>query len=399
MSANHRIPLYRKHKQSGQAIVTLRDGFGVRRDVLLGKFGTKASKEAYGRVIAEWEARGRKLTGPQADISVNELILQYWEWARTYYQHPTEISNITMSCRPWKYLYGEAVVRDFGPLSLKSVRELMVTGYDHPKFGPQPGLARKNINDRIGRIKRIVKWGVENELVPASAYHAVQAIPGLRRGKTEAREAPKVKPVPQAFVDAVMPHVSAPVKAMIQLQEATAMRPGEVVIMRGIDLDMSGRVWVYRPEKHKNEHRDIEREIYLGPKAQAIIRPFLKPDVEAFLFSPREAREERFLLLRSLRKAKVQPSQLNRKMKNPKKLPGARYTVGSFRRAIKYACATAEVPEWSPNRLRHNAATNLRKEYGIELARIILGHTTAFTTEIYAEADRQQAMEVMAKIG
>ncbi len=57
------------------------------------------------------------------------------------------------------------------------------------------------------------------------------------------------------------------------------------------------------------------------------------------------------------------------------------------------------IPTWSPNRLRHNAATSLRKEYGIELARIILGHASGFTTEIYAEADRRQAIDVVAKIG
>ena len=95
------------------------------------------------------------------------------------------------------------------------------------------------------------------------------------------------------------------------------MRPGEVTIMRGIDLDMSGRVWVYRPERHKNQNRDIEREIFLGPKAQAIIKSFLKPDLTAYLFSPTEAREERFRLLRSNRQTKVQPSQANRKKKNP----------------------------------------------------------------------------------
>jgi hypothetical protein len=54
---------------------------------------------------------------------------------------------------------------------------------------------------------------------------------------------------------------------------------------------------------------------------------------------------------------------------------------------------------WHPNQLRHNAATNLRKEHGVELARIILGHTTAFTTEIYAEADQAKAIAVMGKIG
>lgn len=58
-----------------------------------------------------------------------------------------------------------------------------------------------------------------------------------------------------------------------------------------------------------------------------------------------------------------------------------------------------KIPGWHPNQLRHNAATVLRKEHGIELARIVLGHSTAFTTEIYAEADRDQALAVVAKIG
>jgi hypothetical protein len=39
------------------------------------------------------------------------------------------------------------------------------------------------------------------------------------------------------------------------------------------------------------------------------------------------------------------------------------------------------------------------RRHGIELARIILGHSTAFTTEIYAEQDRTAAVEVIAKIG
>ena len=142
--------------------------------------------------------------------------------------------------------------------------------------------------------------------------------------------------------------------------------------------------------------------------------------------------------MREKRKTKVQPSQINRKKKKPKKLPGEHYDVAAYRRAIAYACVRAfPLPKhlapqvrpdgkretvkawqarltteekaairawkrehsWHPHQLRHNAATGLRKQFGVERARIILGHTTAFTTEIYAEADRQQAMEVIGKIG
>jgi hypothetical protein len=55
------IPFYRLPKQSGQAIVTLSDGIGGRRDVLLGRYGTAESRVEYARVIAEWEVSGRRL--------------------------------------------------------------------------------------------------------------------------------------------------------------------------------------------------------------------------------------------------------------------------------------------------------------------------------------------------
>ena len=68
-------------------------------------------------------------------------------------------------------------------------------------------------------------------------------------------------------------------------------------------------------------------------------------------------------------------------------------------RAIKRACEKAAVPAWHPHRLRHNAATALREQHGIEAARIILGHRSAAVTEIYAEVNRGKAIEVMAKFG
>jgi hypothetical protein len=42
MSRQPHVPSYRRHKATGQAIVTLPDGLGNRRDVLLGRHGTSA---------------------------------------------------------------------------------------------------------------------------------------------------------------------------------------------------------------------------------------------------------------------------------------------------------------------------------------------------------------------
>lgn len=41
----------------------------------------------------------------------------------------------------------------------------------------------------------------------------------------------------------------------------------------------------------------------------------------------------------------------------------------------------------------------LYKERGIEAARVILGHTSAAVTEIYAEMDRKRAAEIMSMVG
>ncbi len=45
------------------------------------------------------------------------------------------------------------------------------------------------------------------------------------------------------------------------------------------------------------------------------------------------------------------------------------------------------------------AATELRKEFGLEAARVILGHRSAAITEVYAEMDRQKAIDAMMKVG
>ena len=59
----------------------------------------------------------------------------------------------------------------------------------------------------------------------------------------------------------------------------------------------------------------------------------------------------------------------------------------------------AGVEAWTPQQLRHTRATQIRKKYGIEAAQIILGHSKADTTEIYAERDLARARRIMGEIG
>jgi hypothetical protein len=41
----------------------------------------------------------------------------------------------------------------------------------------------------------------------------------------------------------------------------------------------------------------------------------------------------------------------------------------------------------------------LQKQYGIEVARVILGHRSAAVTEVYAEMDAAKAKDVMGQVG
>ena len=192
------------------------------------------------------------------------------------------------------------------------------------------GHTRKSINRQVGRIQRAFAWGVENELIPETVYNALLAVAGLTKGRTKAIEGEPVKPVPTALVDAVKPHVSRQVWGMIQLQLLTGARPGEIVSMRVGSLNTAGRIWEYRPETHKTEHHDRDRFILIGPKAQALLWKFLKPDLAAFVFSPIEADAERQAARRVGRQSPMTPSQAGRQPKaDARRRPKNHYTVAS----------------------------------------------------------------------
>ena len=69
---SRRHPSYRRHKPSGQAVVTLSG-----RDFYLGRYNSKRSHDEYDRLIAEWLAGGRSLANSDSDagVSTGELVL------------------------------------------------------------------------------------------------------------------------------------------------------------------------------------------------------------------------------------------------------------------------------------------------------------------------------------
>jgi integrase len=319
-----------------------------------------------------------------------------------------------------KSLHGRTLVRHFSPKALKAIRQVMV----------ERGWSRKYINRQIVRVRTIFKWGVSEGLVPVDVHTALSTLQGLRAGRCAASERPPVRAVTEAEMEAVLPHVSPVVTDMIRLQWYTGMRPGEVCIMRLVDIDASDRVWLYRPSRHKTQFRGRDRVIPLGPKAREIIEKkyFGKRSLDAFLFSPAESDDHRRAAQHARRNTPL--SYGNRPGSNrradPAKKPGDHYTTTSYGRAIAYGCEAAwPHPElsklkraaltdeqkeelrhwntehrWSPNQLRHAAATRIRRVAGLEMARAVLGHSTMAVTEaFYAEVDIAKVSKIMAKIG
>ena len=324
-----RIPSYRLHKASGQAVVWLG------RDVYLGKHGSQESREKYHRFISEWLASGRRLPiEKRPDLTVVELCAAYWRHAKQHYRKADgtatdTIHGVRQAIKGLKRLYGSVPVQDFGPRCLQTVQQRWVSA----------GLCRKTVNQYIAYAKRIFKWGVAQELVPETVYRALATLPGLRAGQSEAADPEPKRPVQQDHIDAVRPYVSRQVWALIQLQLATGARGGELVGLRPIDLDTSGPVWTATLTDHKTSHHGREKLIYFGPRAQAIVRQFMTDrPVDAYLFSPREAVRERAASASTHRRPGQPPSARKTAI-----TVGARYTSDSYRRAIARACELVAV--------------------------------------------------------
>ena len=171
-----------------------------------------------------------------------------------------------------------------------------------------------------------------------------------------------------------------------------------------------GKTWEYRPAYHKTAYRGHERIIHIGPQAQEVLKPWLRMNLQEFLFQPAEAVEAHIQDRQANRKTPLSCGNkpgTNRKQE-PKRKPGEYYKPLVYARAVARAIAKcnkarkkrgeAEI-HWHPHQLRHNAATRLRKQFDIETARVVLGHKSAAITTIYAEADLERAANAMAKMG
>jgi integrase len=405
------VPKLRKHPKGSVVVL---DG----KYFYCGPFGSVEATQKYDRLIAQWLANGRQLPPPEPDqsgLTIDDLLLAYWKFVKSYYVkdgRPTsEQDTIRQALRFVRTLYGPTLAAAFTPLALKAVRQAMI---DHPithKFKVKDketgevrresrvlrhGLSRRVINKQIGRIKRLFGWAVENELLPVEVHRALACIRGLRKDKTAAREKAPVRPVSEAHIQAVLPLVPPVIRTMILVQRLCGGRPQDLVEMKPRDIDRSGAVWMYWPCRHKSEHHERERIVFLGPRAQALLAPYLKTtQPDEYVFSPIRAEAARLAAIRQ--KQGLAPDR-------PAKDRGKwalrdHYDAASYRRAIRRACKKAGLPIWFPLQLRHSAGTAIRQKYGLEASQAVLGHSELTVTQVYSDVDLNTARKVMAEVG
>jgi len=328
------------------------------RRFYLGKAGTDGIEEAYNRLLARWKAGGRRPLVDASDVTVTEVSARFLAHAEVYYSR-RELKNWPPVLRAVKRLFGGTPAGQFDALALRAVRDEFI----------RAGGCRPYVNAQTTKVKRLFRWAVGEGLIDGGKLAGLLAVPNLQRGRTEVPEPEPLQPVPRSHIAATRRALSETVRTMIDVQLLTACRPGELTALRAVDIDVSGPVWVYAPPAHKNAWRGTRRRLFIGPKAQRLLRPRMagRP-VHGYLFPPGDDSE-------------------------------TMYSRCGYATAVKRACDRAGVPRWSPGQLRHNAATRLRRLHDAETTRILLGHSGLDATEIYAEQDDRRAVATARRIG
>lgn len=380
----------------------------------------KRAMALYAAWLARWQ-QDPAMQDPrraEAHITVADLAEAYLRHAERTYRKAGRITSYVYKVRAAL----QSLIDHYGDYKADTMTMAVLAQW-RDALAESGELGRRYINDMLQVVRAAYRWAAERGSVSDQTYQAVASVERLRKGRSKATERKRVKPVDWSVVEQTLPHLSPVVQAMVKVLWHTGMRPEEVCEMRTGDLDQSGDVWLYRPPSHKLDHLEGEaggeKIIAIGPQAQVELQPYVRPDLQAPLFQPVEGSRKR------------------------QKNYGRAYTSSSLRQAIHRGCDRAWPPpehlqrrkieasgrkrqkiesekawrdrlgakawtelrawqivhRWSPNQLRHAKATLLRKRYGIEAARVALGHQHISTSEFYAEASLGTAVKIAKEAG
>ncbi len=401
-----RVPKLRLHKPTGQGVVTLSG-----KDFYLGRYDSAEARQLYAKLLPEWESTNRSITfgEPVECLTMAQIALSYLDYAKSYHGTDSrEYNHCRRAVKPISELYSNHSASQFGPAEFKACRQWWMSDANR---------TRQYVNKMAKYLLAVIKWAVSEGLLPPSTHHACQCVTPLRAGRTSAPESPKITTVADTRVDAVIAKLSPIVAEMVRFQRATGARPGEVCNLKPSNVDRSGKVWVIELLEHKTAHKGKQRRIYAGPNAQKVLAKYLMRDADAYCFSPAETVEWQ---RRQRAIARVTPvrhgnrSGSSRKAR-PKTQARDHYDTQTYAQAVRYACEQVyptpkdlegrerllwRKANWfAPNQLRHNRATEIRAQQGLEAASAVLGHSGLQITEVYAEKNEQLARQVAQLTG
>lgn len=341
-----RIPSYRLHKARNLAVVTI-----AGRDYYLGPYGSVESRQKYGELIAK-HAAGVSVETPEkpmAFVSVAEVVLAFMTHAQTYYVKNGKVTDeygcLKSASTPLVDLYGETDAAKFTAPMLKAVVQRMI----------DLGWSRRYINKSIGRIRLIFRRAVSDDLIGPEVIAKLETVEPLLQGRTAAVEHPRRSKVPQERIEAVRKIVNEHTRDLMDIALLTGARPGELCGLTRRMIDCTSDVWLATLDDHKMSHKGRGRVIAFGPRSQAILQKYLDGAQGVPLFP------------------------IKRK---------------TFSGNIKAACLRLGLPVFTGHWLRHNAASEIRAEVGLDGAQAVLGHSDSRTTEIYAHLDNSRIIEI-----
>ncbi len=280
-----RQPQLCHHKPSGKAYVRMEGRHGP--TIYLGEYGSPQSQFEYDRLIAKWKAKYDPDGFRRFGTTIGELYAEFIQFAETYYRqedgtHTTSTSSYRQSCEVLLAQFKYLPAAEFDLVKLEAVRDVMI----------RKGDVRSQINKRVHLIRRMFEWGVRRKIGTPAVLAELDLIEPLKPGRSKAVESEPVLPVPQIDIDAVLPRLTLPLRAMILLYLRTGARVSELRLMKVGNVDRSGDIWEYRPKLHKTRHHGKVRVVMFDPIAQEILLPYLLRPADAYCFNPEEGRRE-----------------------------------------------------------------------------------------------------------
>ena len=337
----------------------------------------KMAEEAAARY---WEEHTRQIKRHEkVGITVSELCGMWNAHCREYYkgrdgQRTSTAQNGILDVRLFRDMYANSSMQELTHTDMLRHRDALI----------RSGICRGTVNRRLWCVKAMIAWALDEALIPAIVKAELSQVRNIKRGRTAAPERAPVRPVDDVTIEATLAHMMPNTADMVRVHRLTGMRPCELCALRWSAIDTSVTPWVYRvpADANKNAWRGEfgrPRVVLIGPKAREILNRYRGGDIP---FSPMRAMTEYF---NNLREERVTPFYGGKDPNAhvPRKF-GEVWKTDSYTGTIAAACRRADIKPWGANRLRHAFATEVRRMFGLDAARAVLGHTGGgCVTDIY----------------